>query len=247
MGDDKTTSRGVFEVASSMIAFKAKAASEHARSVRAAVGEEVAETRQTLRETLRDYEPVVRETLREYEPKVRESVSNVRNTVRENAPKTVRRAFGTMLSAGEGQSAESVCDYLALPFIHSAALQPEIKRLYAALDVCPEEAMLRTAHEQLRALEEALDAHGPLLLPAADGVAGAADCGSSASIAEASATAVHAVSGLVQREAGHNATCELEARAAAERAAEGREEFVRRVKSGLTGTPETELGVQATQ
>ena len=229
---EKSTSRGVFDVASSLIADKAKAASEHARSVREAVREEVSATRQQLQREA----AAARETLREYEPKVREvreSVSSVRETVREKAPETFR-ALGTMLNAGEGQSAESVCEYLALPFIHGAALQPEIKRLHAALDVCPEEAVLRSAHEQLRALKQALDAHGPLLLPAGDGGAGGGgDCGSSSSIAEASATAVHAVAGLVQREAGHNAACELEARAAAERAAEGREEFVRRVKQGI--------------
>ena len=163
---EKSTSRGVFDVASSLIADKAKAASEHARSVREAVREEVSATRQQLQREA----AAARETLREYEPKVREvreSVSSVRETVREKAPETFR-ALGTMLNAGEGQSAESVCEYLALPFIHGAALQPEIKRLHAALDVCPEEAVLRSAHEQLRALKQALDAHGPLLLPAGD-------------------------------------------------------------------------------
>ena len=60
-----------------------------------------------------------------------------------------RRALGT--------GAEALADLCAAPFTHRPALAPEIWRLRALLDRCPEDnAQLHLAHAQLEAIERVL-------------------------------------------------------------------------------------------
>ena len=214
------------------------------QEVRTVLKDEYEDTRRGVRVTLAEVKEELRQTVGGLEPallSVREATHDVLSSapmlgpVWEKAPrppsaeelrKRLEKAIG-----GGSDGAEKICEFLALPFIHSPALQPEIRKLQAALDHCPEEAVLRAAYEQLKALEAELTAHGPLIPSSASG--SASDVITSENLAEVSANAVQRVAKMVQREGAHDAEVATAAEAAAARAAAGREEFIRRVDAGL--------------
>jgi hypothetical protein len=215
------------------------------QEVRTVLKDEYEDTRRGVRVTLAEVKEELRQTVGGLEPallSVREATQDVLSSapmlgpVWEKAPrppsaeelrKRLNKAMG-----GSSDGAEKVCEFLALPFIHSPALQPEIRKLQAALDHCPEEAVLRAAYEQLKALEAELTAHGPLL-PSSSQSGSASNVITSENLAEVSANAMQRVAKLVQRESANDAEVAQAAEAAAARAAAGREEFIRRVDAGL--------------
>ena len=227
------------------------------QEVRAVLKDEYEDTRRGIRETFSEVKEELRQTVGGLEPallSVREAMASnasapILAPVWEKAPrppsadelrKRTHELVGKVMGGGqETNGAEHLCEFLALPFVHGPALQPEIRKLQSALDHCPAEASLRTSLETLRALEAQLDAHGPLLPSSASpsqegGESGASrDATTSSSIAEVSANAVQRVTRLLQRECLHDAKIAAAADAAAVRASAGRAEFVKRVDAGL--------------
>ena len=123
-----------------------------------------------------------------------------------------------------------ICEYLALPFVHGQALQPEIRRLQSAFDTCPEELALRVALQELHALEAEQAALGSELLQQPSESGGV---GSSASISEASASAVDAVAKLLQGEEQRDAAVHAASFEVKRRAEAGRQSFMERVETGI--------------
>ena len=148
---------------------------------------------------------------------VAETAASVRQRVETAAAsdERVRRVLGVSEEVVMGTR---VCDLCALPFIHGPALAPEIRKLQAAMDSCPNEGMLQAAHADLQRLDAAFNAS-----------ALAADTNSS--MKDACAAAALAVAETVRREATLDMRRAAEEGSAAECAQQTRDSFLRQVES----------------
>ena len=200
--------------------------SDKARSVRNALKEELKDTKKTLADAVADVEPALMVA--------REQFTDLRDKVAQKLPSTAtaipQELRGTLESILGGPSGDHICEYLALPFVHGQALQPEIRRLQSAFDTCPEELALRVALQELHALEAEQAALGSELLQQPSESGGV---GSSASISEASASAVDAVAKLLQGEEQRDAAVHAASFEVKRRAEAGRQSFMERVETGI--------------